>query len=194
MDEARTLRHRLPIRDAEWAWLRDAARVALPALTAQTSFDRPPSIPVVSAAADVSDSAIRNLTVVAREIVPLHDQMVAMYAWFAALTELETERLLQKVALPDEVTKTLRAIPWAYGKVCDEVKAQADAYAERHQDRGGWTQLSAIIDWSFFLGNWQLLQKRQAEGAHVVSAIAQLVPDRPQLLTLSQIRAIGRRK
>jgi hypothetical protein len=192
MDEARTLRHRIPLRDAEWDWVPDAARVALPALTAQTSFDRPPSIPVVSAAADVSDAAIRNLTVVAREIVPLHDQTVAMYAWFAALTELETERLLQKVALPDEVTKTLRAIPWAHGKVSDEVKAQADAYVEHHQDRGGWTQLSAIMDWSFFLGNWQLLQKRQADGARVVSAISELVPDRPLLLTLSQIRAIGR--
>jgi hypothetical protein len=194
MDEARSLRHMIPLRDTEWDWVPEAARVALPALTAQASFDRPRSIPVVSAAADVSDAATRNLSVLAVEIVPIHDQTVAMYAWFAELTELETERLLEKVALPDEVTKTLRAIPWAHEKVWDEVKVQADAYIQQHQDRGGWTQLSAIIDWTFFLGNWKLLQERQAEPAKVVTAISQLVPDRPPLLTLSQIRAIGRRQ
>jgi len=187
MEEARALRHRIPLRDAEWASIPNAARVALPILSTQASVDVPRSIPVVQAPADVRDAAIRALTRLAREILPLHDQAVAMYAWFDTLYELETERRLQQAALRDEVIKTLRAMPWAHGKVQEEVKGHADTYLQSRGDPGGWTQLGMIIDWTFFLHHWQLLHKYQADELEVVRAVRTLAPGR-LLLTLSQIR------
>jgi hypothetical protein len=192
MEEAKTLRHRIPLRDGEWDSIPRAARVALPSLSTQASVDVPRSIPVVQAATDAREAAIRGLTPLAREIVPLHEQAVAMYAWFDTLYELETKHHLQQAALLEEVIKTLRAVPWAHGKVQEEVKAHADAYLKARRDPGGWTQLGIIIDWTFFLHHWQMLHEQRADEREVVRAVQAFAPGRP-VLTLSQILNIGRR-
>src|SRR5713226_2512230 len=104
-----------------------------------------------------------------------------MYAWFDTLYDLETEHRLQQAALLDEVIKTLRAMPWAHGKVQEEVKARADAYLHSRGDPGGWTQLGMIIDWTFFLHHWQMLHKQRANEREVVQAVQTLAPGHPVL-------------
>jgi len=115
-----------------------------------------------------------------------------MYGWYNTLTELETDSRLQGLHLSDEITKTLRAVPWAYGQVLDEVKAESDAYLRVRGDGGGWAQLGVIIDWTFFLSNWRLLMQRGAREREVVDAIRAIAPGRT-LLPLSRIRAMPAR-
>ena len=109
MDEAIALRDRIPLRKSEWEWVPRAARVALPEVAQRNGYEIPKSIPTVEMCA----AAIRDLTPLARDIVPTHDQALAFYGWFETLTELETSGRLARAALADNIRKTLHLIPWS---------------------------------------------------------------------------------
>ena len=192
MSEAGALRHRIPVRAKEWEWVPDAIRAALPEVARRNGYDILKSIVTVEASGDVRAAAIRDLTPLAREIVPTHDQAVAFYRWFETLTEIQAAGDLgvDQVSLPEGVRKTLRSMPFALRNLHTEVEQLEKSYVARHGDRGGWTALSMIIDWTFFLHIWQLLDQKGAHPSEVVGVLAALRPDLP-LLTLTEIRALA---
>jgi hypothetical protein len=189
MNEATVLRHRIPLRDNEWGWVPSASRAALPEVAKQCGYDIPKSLVLKEAkGGEVPSTAIRDLTSLALEIVPTHAQAEAMYLWFVTLVHLEAEGSLKRAALPERVQQTLRGVPWAYKAIQKELEETEGAYVDRHGDRGGWTQLKMIIEWTFFLHMWQLLGEKEAKPHDVVRAISGLAPGR-SLLTLDEIRA-----
>ncbi len=192
MEEAAALRRRIPLRAKEWEWVPMAARTALPELARRGPYDIPKSIVTVEATVEARAVAIRDLTPLAREIVPTHNQAVAFYRWFEALLELQAQGDLglDRVALPEAVRKSLRAMPFALRNLQTEVELHQEPYVGLHGDRGGWTQLSMIIDWTFFLHVWQQLDQLGTQSSEVVKALAVLVPD-PPLLTLAEIQALA---
>jgi hypothetical protein len=190
MDEALALRHRIPLRKSEWGWVPRAARVALPEVARRNGYEIPKSIPTVDATVEMCAAAIRDLTSLAREIVPTHDQSLAFYGWFETLTELETRGRLVRAALADDIRKTLRLIPWSLHLLQNEFQKQKKPYANRYGDDGGWSQLQMIIEWTFFLHMWQLLGESAAEPVEVVRALTALAPTHP-LLTLADIQALA---
>ena len=193
MDEAKAIRHRIPLRKQEWDWVPHATRVALPEVAKRNAYQTPKSIATIDAQVDVSAAAIHDLVPLAREIVPTHDQAEAMYRWFETLTKLEAAGLLERVALADAVQKTLRAMPWAHKGMQKELQDHEGPYFDRHGDRGGWSQLKMIIDWTLFIRTWQLLDQNLADQREVVRALAVIAPDR-SLLTLIEIRALSGKK
>jgi hypothetical protein len=64
--------------------------VALPEVAQRIGYEIPKSIPTIEATVEMSAAASRDLTPLARDIVPTHDQALAFYGWFETLTELET--------------------------------------------------------------------------------------------------------
>jgi hypothetical protein len=191
MNEARAMRHRIPLRDAEWRWVPSASRAALLEVARQNNYEIPRSLAVAEATGHVTTKAVHDLTPLALEIVPTHDQAEAMYRWFETLTKLETGGELKGPELPEPVLKTLRGVPWAYDAIQKELEKQERAYLDRHGDRGGWTQLKMIIDWTFFGHMWQLLDKERPTPDEVAKILSALVSGRP-LSTLSEIRALSR--
>jgi hypothetical protein len=190
MDEAKAMRHRVPLRNKEWGWVPRASRAALPEVAKQNGYDIPKSLFVNEARGEVPSTAIRDLTLLALEIVPIHDQAEAMYRWFGTLTQLEAEDNLKRAALPERVQKTLRGVPWAHKAIQKELEEHEGAYFDRHGDHGGWTQLKMIIEWTFFLHMWQVLEQEAASPRDVVRALSALAPART-LSTLSEIRALA---
>ena len=188
MNEATALRHRIPLRDKEWGWVPRASRAALPEVAKQNAFHIPKSLVDNEAKDDAPSTAIRDLTALALEIVPTHGQAEAMYGWFETLANLESGGKLERAQLPEGILKTLRGVPWAHRAIQKELSEQERAYFDRYGDHGGWAQLRMIIDWTFFLHMWQLLDQKAAVPREVVRALSALAPGR-SLLTLSEIRA-----
>jgi hypothetical protein len=188
MEEARAMGHRIPLRKTEWEWVPRASRAALPEVAKQNSYEVPKSLIAIKAKGEMPPTAMRDLTPLALEIVPTHDQAQAMYQWFETLTKLETAGHLRRASLPERVVKTLRGVPWAYKAIQKELGKEEGAYFNRHGDHGGWTQLKMIIDWTFFVHMWQLLEQEAAAPRDVVRALLALAPGR-SLSTLSEIRA-----
>jgi hypothetical protein len=190
MNEARAMRHRVPFRKTEWQWVPGASRAALPEVAKKNAYEIPKSLTVGEAKGEVPSTAVRDLTALAVEIVPTHDQAEAMYGWFETLTKLESSGELERATLPEGVLKTLRGVPWAHQAIQRELKEHEGAYFDRHGDHGGWTQLKMIIEWTFFLHMWQLLEQKAAEPREVVRALSALEPART-LSTLTEIRALA---
>ena len=191
MDEAASIRHRLPIRSSEWTWLPNEACVALGPLADQATFVLPTSLKLRRRVGKSRDATLR-LTPLAVEIVPIHEQAEAMYAWLGALVELESEGLLEEVDLPPEAANMLRAIPFGYRELLDDVAAQRVAYQARHGDLGGWTQLAMIIDWIFFIHTWRLLEQRHQNPYDFTTSVQNLGTS-ARLLTLGEVRAMASR-
>jgi hypothetical protein len=189
MDEAIAMRHRIPLRNTEWQWAPRASRAALPEVAKENTYAIPRSLAVTEARGDATSNAVRDLTPMALEIVPTHDQAEAMYRWFETLTKLETGGDLKGAALPEGVLKTLRGVPRACDAIQKELEKHERAYFNRHGDRGGWSQLKMISDWTFFLHIWQLLDQKAAKPPEVIRALSALAPGRP-LPTLTEIRAL----
>jgi hypothetical protein len=192
MDEAAGLRRRLPLGATEWEWVPNATRVAIPEVAGRNGYTIPKSIVSVEATVEMRAAAIRDLTPLAREIVPTHDQAVAFYRWFETVTKLQAggDMYLDRVALPKAVRKTLRSMPFAFQTLHTEVERQEEPYFTRHGDRGGWTELSVIIDWTFFIHVSQLLEQNGAQASEVVRALTVTQPG-PALLTLADIRSLA---
>jgi len=190
MDEATAMRHRVPLRKAEWQWVPGASRATLPEVAKKNAYEIPKSLTVRAAEGEVPSAAVRDLTALALEIVPPHDQAEAMYGWFETLTKLESSGELKRAKLPEGVLKTLRGVPWALQAIQKELQEHEGAYFDRYGDHGGWTQLKMIIEWTFFLHMWQLLEQKAAKPREVVRALSVLEPAR-QLSTLPEIRALA---
>jgi hypothetical protein len=192
MHESAQLRHRIPVRAKEWEWVPNATRLALPELARRYGDAIPKSIVTTEATVDVRAAAIRDLTPLARQIVPTHDQAVAFYRWFETITEIQAggDLGLDHVAVHEGVRKTLRSMPFALQKLQTEVEQHAKPYFVNHGDRGGWTQLSMIIDWTFFIHIWQLLDQQGAHADEIVRALTALRPDLP-LLSMTDIGALA---
>src|SRR5437773_6269414 len=117
MYEAGALRHRIPLKDTEWEWVPKATRLALPALAKEARYEIPKSLALLEADGEGRAAAIRELMPLAREIVPLHRQSVAVLEWLRALTRLEARGVLEQAALAEKIRKGLRGTPYVYRSV-----------------------------------------------------------------------------
>jgi hypothetical protein len=157
----------------------------------RNAFEIPISLAAIEVTSEVPAATIRDLAALATELVPTHDQAEASYRWLETLTRLEAGGKLKHAALPEGVQKTLRGVPWAYKAIGKELQEHDATYFNSRGDHGGWTQLKMIIDWTFFLHTWQLLDQKATRSEVVVRAVSVLDPG-DSLLTLSEIQALSR--
>jgi hypothetical protein len=95
--------------------------------------------------------------------------------------------------LSGTITHRLRVIPWTYLEVSKELARHEEAYVRLHGDHRGWVQVRGILNWTFMVSSWILLQKDAVDQREVVHALNKLAPRR-KLATPDAIRALGRQR